>query len=125
LTALVLRNQLLWANEERFYDQEGALQATIDYVLSLPQPQGRSGFIRQANACIAHDGSEICSHIRTPSLVLVGAQERVFSVAEVLALSQRIPGARYQCFAHGGHNLWLEYPSEVLAAINTFVASLE
>lgn len=122
--SLILRNQLLWANEERFYEQPGALQTTIDYVLALPQAQDSSGFVRQANACIAHDGRSACSNIRTPSLVLVGAQERVFSVDEVHALSQQIPGARYHCFAHGGHNLWMEYPGEVVSEINRFVAAL-
>jgi 3-oxoadipate enol-lactonase len=121
---LLLRNQLLWASEDHFFAQEGALQATIDYVMGLPQTQPASGFIRQANACIAHDARLACQSIRTPATVLVGAQERVFSVAEVQGLAQLIPGATYQGFSFGGHNLWLEYPAEVAAAVNNFVASI-
>jgi 3-oxoadipate enol-lactonase len=122
--ALLLRNQLLWASEDHFFAQEGTLQATIDYVMGLPQTQAASGFVRQANACIAHDGRLVCQSIRTPAAVLVGAQERVFSVAEVQALAQLIPGANYQGFSFGGHNLWLEYPAEVAAAVNNFVANI-
>jgi 3-oxoadipate enol-lactonase len=121
---LLLRSQLLWASEERFYADEGALQATIDYVLSIPETQAPSGLIRQANACINHDSSGICQSFLAPTLVLVGAQERVFSVPEVHALSQQIPHSRYQCFPQGGHNLWLEYPVEVAEAISKFTASL-
>jgi 3-oxoadipate enol-lactonase len=122
--ALLLRNQLLWASEDHFFTQEGALQATIDYVMGLPQTQPTDGFVRQANACIAHDARVACQSIRTSTAVMVGAQERVFSVPEVQALAQLIPGATYQCFNFGGHNLWLEYPAEVATAVNTFIAHL-
>jgi 3-oxoadipate enol-lactonase len=121
---LLLRNQLLWASEDRFFTQEGALQSTIDYVLSLPSVQPTAGFVRQANACIAHDGRLACQAIRTPTAVLVGAHERVFSVPEVQALAQLIPGATYQCLGMGGHNLWLEYPAEVAIAVTSFIAKL-
>jgi 3-oxoadipate enol-lactonase len=120
---ILLRNQLLWASEDKFFAQEGALQATIDYVMALPTPNA-SGFIRQANACVAHDAHLACQAIRTPTTVLVGAQERVFSVPEVHELAQLIPGAAYQCLGFGGHNAWLEYPAEVATAVNTFIARL-
>jgi pimeloyl-ACP methyl ester carboxylesterase len=99
----------------------GALASTIDYVMSTPAPELPNGFIRQANACIAHDGSLLCKTIKSSALVLVGAQEKVFSVPEVLALSLQIPNARYQCFDKGGHNLWMEYPQDVAKAIIDFV----
>jgi 3-oxoadipate enol-lactonase len=86
-----------------------------------PAPELPNGFIRQANACIGHDSSLLCKTIKSPALVLVGAQERVFSVPEVLALSLQIPNARYQCFDKGGHNLWMEYPEDVAKAIIDFV----
>jgi 3-oxoadipate enol-lactonase len=122
--ALLLRNQLLWASEDHFFAKDGALQTTIDYVMGLPQTQPASGFVRQANACIAHDARLACQSIRTPTAVLVGAQERVFSVPEVQALAQLIPGASYQCLGMGGHNLWLEHPAEAAGAVNTFIANL-
>lgn len=121
---MLLRNQLLWASGDTFFAQEGALQAAIDYVMALPHTQPASGFIRQANACIAHDARLACQTIRTPTAVLVGAQERVFSVPEAQALAQLIPGANYQCLEHGGHNMWLEHPAEVAKHINAFVAGL-
>jgi pimeloyl-ACP methyl ester carboxylesterase len=114
----------VWAKAHALFTQEGALQATIDCVMALPQTQPASGFVRQANACIAHDARAACQFIRTPTMVLVGAHERVFSVPEVQALAQLIPGATYQCFDFGGHNLWLEYPTPVAAAVNTFIATL-
>jgi 3-oxoadipate enol-lactonase len=122
--SLMLRNQLLWANEEGFYSNSNALKTTIDYVLSLPAPESPDGFIRQANACINHDGSLICNSIAVPTLVLVGIEERVFSAAEAHALSKQIPEARYQCFDKGGHNLWMEYPHDVANVIAAFVDTL-
>jgi pimeloyl-ACP methyl ester carboxylesterase len=122
--AMLLRHQLLWASEDAVFTQQGALQATIDYVMALPQTQPASGFIRQANACIAHDARLVCRAISTPTAVILGAHERVFSVPEVQALAQLIPGASYQCLGMGGHNMWLEYPAEVAQAVSSFVASL-
>ncbi len=121
--ALLLRNQLLWASEDQFFAREDALQATIDYVMALPHTQPASGFVRQANACIAHDARLACQSIRTPTAVLVGAHERVFSVPEVHALAQLIPEARYECLGMGGHNMWLEYPNETAQAVNTFIVN--
>lgn len=123
--ALLLRNQLLWASEDAFFTQEGALQATIDYVMALPHAQPASGFMRQANACIGHDARMACQSISTPTAVIVGAHERVFSVPEVQALARLIPGANYQCLGMGGHNLWLEYPAEAAQAVRSVVDSLE
>lgn len=122
--ALLLRNQLLWASEDTFFAQEGALEATINYVMALPNQQPASGFVRQANACITHDARVACQSIRTPTALFVGAQERVFSVPEVLALAQLIPDATFRCLDFGGHNLWLEYPAEAAAAVTVFIDSL-
>jgi 3-oxoadipate enol-lactonase len=122
--AMLLRNQLLWASEDAFFAQDGALQAAIDFVMALPHGQPASGFIRQANACIDHDGRAACQAIRTPTNILVGAHERVFSVPEVQALAQWIPDSSYQCLGMGGHNLWLEYPGEVAQRVSRFMAGL-
>jgi pimeloyl-ACP methyl ester carboxylesterase len=122
--SLVLRNQLLWANQTSFYATEGALATTLDYVLGLPQHQGPQGFVRQANACIAHDGRAACAQISLPALVMVGVQEQVFSVPEVKALAGAIAGAQYVCLPSGGHNAWLEYPEAVAAAVQAFIAML-
>jgi pimeloyl-ACP methyl ester carboxylesterase len=122
--SLVLRNQLLWANQTSFYTTEGALAVALDYVLSLPQHQGPQGFVRQANACITHDGRAACAQIDLPAMVMVGVQEQVFSVPEVKALAGAIVGAQYVCLPSGGHNAWLEYPEAVAAAVQAFITML-
>jgi pimeloyl-ACP methyl ester carboxylesterase len=122
--ALLLREQLLWAQQADFYDRAGALQEVVDVVRALPTALSPSGFVRQANACIAHDGRAACAQIQTPTQVLVGPQERVFSVPEAHDLAQAIAGARYQCLAQGGHNMWLEHPHMVASAVQDFIAML-
>lgn len=121
---LLLREQLLWAQQADFYDRAGALQEVVDFVRGLPAALSPSGFVRQANACIAHDGRAACAQMHMPTQVLVGPQERVFSVPEAQALAQSIAGARYQCLAQGGHNMWLEHPLMVASAVQDFIATL-
>jgi pimeloyl-ACP methyl ester carboxylesterase len=121
---LLWREQFLWANQESFFDQAGAIQATIDYLKSSPNKQSISGFTRQANACIGHDGRSIASLISCPVLVLVGREERVFSVQQAQVMAQAIPKAEFTLLPDGGHNAWLEYPDQVAAKVEAFISTL-
>jgi hypothetical protein len=42
---------------------------------------------------MAHDASAVAANIRKPTLVLVGPEERVFSIEEARQLAGMIPGA--------------------------------
>jgi 3-oxoadipate enol-lactonase len=121
--SLIYRDQFLWANEEAFFAQDGAVQATLDYLFSNPANQSTEGFVAQANACITHDGELACAAIsaNTPTFVLVGPEERVFSMADSEKLHASIAHSQFIKLPAGGHNAWLEHPEAVarilLAAI--------
>jgi pimeloyl-ACP methyl ester carboxylesterase len=69
---------------------------------------------------MAHDASAAVSNIRKPRLVLVGPEERFFSIEEALQLAGMIPGARCKILPGGAHNAWMEYPDELTAELSAF-----
>jgi 3-oxoadipate enol-lactonase len=113
--SIIYRDQFLWANEPAFFEKDGAVQETLDYLFTNPAKQSTAGFVAQANACIAHDGEKACAAIpmNTPTLILVGPEERVFSVADSERLSASIQQSKLIVLPAGGHNAWLEHPEEV------------
>lgn len=115
--SIIYRDQFLWANEEAFFAQPTAIQDTLDYLMQNPSTQSIKGFVAQANACINHEGSASCHLIDTPTLVLVGPEERVFSVADSERLHSIIRHSTLVRLRAGGHNAWLEHPEDVAKAL--------
>lgn len=64
------------------------------------------------------------AEIRCPTLVLVGAQDVISTVAEMRGIAERIPGARLVCIEQAGHMAPVERPAELSAAIRAFLDQL-
>ncbi|HEY3556693.1 MAG TPA: alpha/beta hydrolase [Kribbella sp.] len=60
--------------------------------------------------------------IRTPVLVVAGAEDRTFPVAETEEMADSIPGARFVVLEQSAHLAALESPEEVNALIDDFLA---
>lgn len=56
--------------------------------------------------------------IRTPVLVVAGAEDRVFPVAEARVMAAAIPGARFELLQNAAHLAGLECPDTVNALID-------
>ena len=61
------------------------------------------------------------AQIQCPVLVLAGAEDRTFPVAETRAMAEAIPGSRFSVLAGVGHLAALEAPAEVNAEIERFL----
>jgi len=64
------------------------------------------------------------SRIACPTLVVRGAESGLLSAEGAAELAELIPGGRWVEIARGGHNVHIERPGEVLAAIESFLDSL-
>jgi 3-oxoadipate enol-lactonase len=60
--------------------------------------------------------------IRTPVLVVAGAEDRTFPVAETEEMADSIPGARFVVLEQSAHLAALESPEQVNALIDDFLA---
>ena len=61
------------------------------------------------------------SEIRVPTLVVVGEQDAISSVAEMQDIAQKIPDAELVVIPGAGHMSPLEYPDVFNAALKRFL----
>ncbi|WP_132212379.1 alpha/beta fold hydrolase [Kribbella steppae] len=67
------------------------------------------------------DQRELFARIRTPVLVVAGAEDATFPVAETEEMADSIPGARFVVLEQSAHLAALESPAEVNALIDDFL----
>ncbi|MFI6678019.1 alpha/beta fold hydrolase [Kribbella sp. NPDC050470] len=68
------------------------------------------------------DQRKLFAQIRTPVLVVAGAEDATFPVAETEEMADAIPGARFVVLEQSAHLAALESPAEVNALIDDFLA---
>ena len=86
------------ANLETFKRIAAELPATLEIMLA------------QAQAVQGHDTSLRLGHIRMPTLVVHGTEDRMLAVANAHAIAARIPHARLELLEGVGHLFWWERP---------------
>jgi 3-oxoadipate enol-lactonase len=67
------------------------------------------------------DQRELFGSIRVPVLVVAGAEDATFPVAEARAMADAIPGARLHVLEDTAHLAALENPGQVNALIADFI----
>ncbi|HWD80520.1 MAG TPA: alpha/beta hydrolase [Kribbella sp.] len=67
------------------------------------------------------DQRALFGQIRTPVLVVAGAEDKTFPVAETEEMADSIPGARFVVLEQSAHLAALESPKEVNALIDDFL----
>src|SRR2546426_11600506 len=75
-------------------------------------------------ACQAFDGRPLLDRIRTPTLVVAGADDQVTPVACAEELVHGIAGARLEVIAHAGHQAPLEQAEPFGAIVERFATEL-
>jgi pimeloyl-ACP methyl ester carboxylesterase len=75
-------------------------------------------------ACQAFDGRGLLAQIRTPTLVVAGADDGVTPVAQSEELARGISGARLEVIAQAGHQAPLEQSETFNALVERFVEGL-
>ena len=75
-------------------------------------------------ACKAFDGRELLGRIRTPTLVVAGADDRVTPPACAEEIARAIPGARLEVIPQAGHQAPLEQSDAFNALVGRFAEEL-
>lgn len=96
-----------------------ALNAEWERLVRL-EPPPRWTVLRQILAARNHDTWDRLPSIRTPTLCLVGACDRLMPKANTRLLADRIPGARYLELEGCGHDFPADDPDGTFAAIDAF-----
>lgn len=98
----------------RFFNNPDAVKMWMDRVIANPYPQSVAGFIRQADAAIAHDTLSRLARITMPTHVIVGEEDMLTPPRHARTLAGGISGAVLTTISEGGHAL----PTEKAAEFN-------
>lgn len=98
--------------------------ALRERVLKMADAVGPAAFARQQEAIIARpDNRPFLSEIKCPTLVIVGAQDRLTPVKVAEELAGGISGSRLEVIPDCGHLSTLERPDAVDAALRSWLTS--
>lgn len=86
-------------------------------------PASRSSLLKHALAGLRHDARPALRTIRSDTLVLAGARDRLLGAAAPRALAAAIPGASFELVADAGHDLTLEQPTATASRVSRFLAA--
>jgi pimeloyl-ACP methyl ester carboxylesterase len=89
-----------------------------DIVVAMARETGAEAFVRQQQAIIGRaDSRPLLATIRCPTLVLVGANDRLIPPDRSQEMAAGIAGARYVELADCGHLATLEQPEQTTQAL--------
>jgi pimeloyl-ACP methyl ester carboxylesterase len=108
---LIFEAQTSWVFSESFFKDNALYKQTLNQFLSLPTSQSTVQFDRQAKACGSWDLFSEPGQIDAPSLILAGADDKLFTVEEIQALAGFIPQAKVEIVPDAAHELLFEQPS--------------
>lgn len=99
-----LRALALWLFAPATYNERAEFVETLlEQALANPHPQSLTGFMRQADALVAHDTVDRLGAIHCPTLVTVGEEDALLPLRFSQQIAQRIPGAALRTLAGAGH----------------------
>jgi len=116
----IMRFVSRWQFTPAFYENEERYETIIQFMANNPFAQTLHGFLRQAEALLAHDPGDVAKNIRAQTQVLVGAFDNLTPPYLSERLAGVIPSATLKVFdcAHSGI---VEMPDRYSAAIVEFL----
>jgi pimeloyl-ACP methyl ester carboxylesterase len=92
----------------------------LDYYQGTKEswPHSAEEIQRRIAAIAKYDVSDAIRSIRTPTLVITGAQDILMPVENSRRIAERIPGARLVLIEGGAHIFFLEQPEAVARELN-------
>jgi 3-oxoadipate enol-lactonase len=118
---LLLKAGCSWVFSYQFIAQPGMVDLFTQMALMNPYPFSDTGYEGQYAALQSFDSQPWLQQIAAPTLVLAGDQDLIFREPLVKDLADKIPGARYYCFAECGHLPQIEYPQQFTQVVHEFI----
>ena len=101
---------LLRDTAEKTYTAEylAKAKAGLAVTFRLGRPKDFTRFIREAQACMTHDGTEVLGRIACPTLVIGAEEDKIVGCEASRELSEAIPDAFLCLFPGYGHGVYEE-----------------
>ena len=104
-----------------------AVQQTVAFLTSNPNPIGAEAYDRQAQAYLRHDALDRLAGVKSPTLVVVGEQDLLTPPWVCREVADRIPGCRFEMIKGDGasHVVPIERPHDFNRLVTTFLSAAE
>jgi 3-oxoadipate enol-lactonase len=114
---------MAWGMTPRMLSDHAALAAMANLMSGAPYPTSFEGFAAQAHGLRRYDSRPDLPGVKTPTLVLVGAEDVLTPVDQSIEMAKLIPNAALKVLPRGGHAMLAEYPQDTIAAIRAYLAA--
>lgn len=123
--AVFVAQQFTWLFSAAFRGNAAAVQQTMDFLSSNPNPMASAAYARQAQAYLQYDPRTRRSGITAPTLVIVGEQDLLTPPWIAREVAAAIPGARFEIIRGDGasHVVPLERPVEFNRLVIEFLTA--
>lgn len=118
----VITMTLPWALSSLILSDHERTAQLADAMASNPWPTSFEGYCAQAEAIRAYDAAPDLPKVRTPALVLCGAEDILTPIAQSHQIARLIPGAELVVLGKGGHSMVVDFPQEVLRTVLPWLA---
>jgi len=122
---LRIKKRLIWTLGDATLEQEDLIEAMWRFYLRDDAPMDDKVFVRQAEACMAHDALDRLGEITAPTLVVVGEGDILTPPHLARQVTDRIKGARLVLLPNAGHLVAAELAPRFNRLVSRFVAEQE
>jgi pimeloyl-ACP methyl ester carboxylesterase len=113
---------MAWGFTGKMLVHHAQLAAGAKLAAGAPYPTSLAGFEAQAHGLRRYDSRPLLPTVKTPTLVLGGAEDVLTPPSQSIEMAELIPNAKLVVLPRGGHGMAVEYTPETVAAITAFLA---
>jgi pimeloyl-ACP methyl ester carboxylesterase len=117
-----VRERLLWTLQDETLEQGDLVEAMSRSFPGTAPPGSPDLFVRQCEACLAHDTADRLRGVHAPTLVLCGRHDQLTPPKLHRELADEIPGARLVTFQVGAHLVMAEAAERFNRTVLQFLA---
>ena len=107
----------------RFFEDQKAVDALVQWTLDFPHGQSAEAYIRQCDACAAHDTRQRLGTITARTHVIGAELDTIVPVWNARETARLIPRSEFTLIEGSGHLMGVERPAATSAAILRFIES--
>ena len=122
---LRIKKRLIWTLGDATMEQEDLIEAMWRFYLRDDAPMDDKVFVRQAEACMAHDALDRLVEITAPTLVVCGEGDILTPPPLARQLADRIKGSRLVLLPNAGHLVAAELAPRFNRLVSRFLADQE
>ena len=122
---LRIKKRMIWTLGDSTLGQEDLIEAMWRFYLRDDAPMDDRVFVRQAEACMAHDALERIAEIIAPTLVVCGEGDILTPPHLAREVVARIKGSRLVLLPNAGHLVAAEQAPRFNRLVNRFLAEQE